>query len=78
MIPIRTDESIGSRLFSEILPDCEMTKEDFQKLLKPPPLIKCICVAVVIPLRGFLHTLLLAKEGIWGGRCFFGIELCRL
>jgi hypothetical protein len=25
----------------------------------PPPLIKCICVAIVIPLRGFLCTLLL-------------------
>jgi hypothetical protein len=27
------------------------------------PYLKYICVAIVIPLRGFLYTLLLGKEG---------------
>jgi hypothetical protein len=28
---------------------------------------KYVCVVIVIPLRGFLHTLLLHEEGKWGG-----------
>jgi hypothetical protein len=45
--------------------------DDRKKLLDSPPLRNSVCVFIDARMACCFLTLLIGKEGIWGGRSFF-------